>query len=81
MKDAILERGQQQLKDVACVALLGLTRTRRGKKNRGTGEGEATKNLDRGLAEVKRCTRSETPGVRGICSQGKKCSLPPSGSL
>lgn len=47
MKDAILELGQQQLKDVACVALLGLTRTRRGKKNRGTGEGEATKNLDR----------------------------------
>ena len=60
MGDAILERGQQQLKDVARVALLGLKRTRRGEeeeKNRGgSREGEATasererqgeKNLDR----------------------------------
>ncbi|KAK2882913.1 hypothetical protein Q8A73_021846 [Channa argus] len=48
MGDAILERGQQQQQnDVARVALLGLTRTRRGKKRGGLEEGEATENLNR----------------------------------
>lgn len=67
MGDAILERGQQQLKDVARVAVLELTRTRRGarerggKKNRrGSRDGEATRKKK--LGQVRQVT---APAVRG----------------
>lgn len=59
MGDAILERGQQQLKDVARVALLRLTRTRRGGKKQ---SGVSRRRGDKKLGQVRQVT---APAVLG----------------
>ncbi|KAM3587365.1 uncharacterized protein V6R79_003314, partial [Siganus canaliculatus] len=57
MGDAILERGQQQLKDVPRVAVcvLGLTRTRRRESERGGGgRGKKERGASGGLVKERR---------------------------
>ncbi len=66
MGDAILERGQQQqqLKDVARVAVLGLTRTRRREREgeRKKPEGVSRRRGDKKLGQVRQVTAPAVPG-------------------